>query len=189
MAGAMLKVEVDDSRSGAALTELAERLEDIRVPLLDIAEYLHQSTDDRFRKQVSPDGAPWAPLAASTIAKKKSSQILRQDGVLQDTIRHRVSGDELELGSDRPYAAIHQFGGKIEQAARSQQVYFKHKGGEVGNRFVKKRLSNFAQWVTRGATSTEMPARPFLGLSSADDTEILAIVSDYLFEPLAVGPR
>lgn len=184
MAGAMLNVEVDDSRAGPALAELAERLEDIRVPLLDIAEYLHQSTDDRFRKQVSPDGTPWAPLAASTIAKKKSNQILRQDGFLQDTMRHSVSGDELAFGTDRIYGSIHQSGGKIEQAARSQQVYFKQKNGGVGNRFVKKRQSNFAQWVTRGATSTEMPARPYLGLSSDDDIEILAIVSDYLSEPL-----
>lgn len=189
MAGAMLNVEVDDSRSGAALARLVELLGDIRTPLMDIAEYLHQSTDDRFIKQVSPEGAPWAPLAASTLARKKSNKILRQDGFLQGTLRHRVSGDELEFGTDRPYGAIHQFGGKIEQAARSQQVYFKQKSGEVGNRFVKKRQSNFSQWVTRGATSTEMPARPYLGLSSEDDTEILAIVSDYLSEPLEAGPR
>jgi phage virion morphogenesis protein len=187
MAGAMLNVEVDDSRSGAALAELAERLENLRVPLKDIAEYLHQSTDERFRKQVSPDGTPWAPLAASTIARKKSSQILRQDGFLQDTMRHRISGNGLEFGTDRVYGGIHQNGGKIEQGARSQQVYFKHKNGEVGNRFVKKRQSNFAQWVTRGATSTEMPARPYLGLSSEDDNEIFAIVSEYLSEPFQVG--
>jgi phage virion morphogenesis protein len=189
LAGAMLKVDVDDSRSGAVLAELAERMEDLRVPLLDIAEYLHQSTNDRFIKQVSPDGAPWAPLAPSTIARKKSSRILRQDGNLQDTIRHRVSSDELEFGTNRPYGAIHQFGGKIEHAARSQQVYFKHKNGEVGNRFVKKSKSNFAQWVTRGAHSTEMQARPYLGLSADDDTEILQILSDYLSEPLEAASR
>jgi len=180
----MLNVELDDSRVGVALNELHERMGNLRVPLLDIAEYLHQSTNDRFSKQVAPDGSPWAPLAPSTIARKGGSgRILRQDGNLQDTIRHNVSGNELEFGTDRPYGAIHQFGGKINHAARSQQVYFSAKNGVVGNRFVKRSKSNFAQWATRGAHSMDIVARPYLGLSSEDDSEILAIISDYLSDP------
>lgn len=184
MAGAMINVGIDDGRTGAALAELADRLEDLSTPLLDIAEYLHQSTDNRFRQQIAPDGSPWAPLAPSTIARKGSSKILRQSGDLQDTIRHQVSGNALEFGTDRPYGAIHQFGGRVEHAARSQQVYFSAKNGTVGNRFVRRNKSNFAQWITRGAHSAEMPARPYLGLSSEDDAEILAIISDYLSAPL-----
>lgn len=181
MAGAMLNVELDDSRTGAVLTELMGRLGDLTTPLLDIAEYLHQSTNERFGRQVAPDGSPWAPLAPSTLAKKKDGRILRETGALQDTLRHSVSNNELAFGTDRPYGAIHQFGGKIEQAARSQQVYFRQgKDGSVGNRFVRKRQSNFSQWVTRGAHSTAMPERPYLGLSSEDDLEILMIVRDYL---------
>lgn len=185
MAGAMLDVQVDDSQVGAVLAKLIERLGDIRTPLNDIAEYLHQATDERFLRQVSPDGAPWAPLAPSTLARKKGPRTLRESGLLQDSMRHQVSGEELEFGTDRPYGAIHQFGGTIEQAARSQQVYFKQgKDGNVGNRFVSKRKANFAQWVTRGAQSAEMPARPYLGLSTVDESEILAIVSDYLVDGL-----
>ncbi|WP_241494345.1 phage virion morphogenesis protein [Pseudomonas asplenii] len=180
----MINVELDDSRLGAALGELADRIGDLRVPLLDIAEYLHQSTDNRFSQQVAPDGSPWAPLAASTLARKRTNRILREDGNLQDTIRHRVTGNELEFGSDRPYAAIHQLGGKIEHAARSQQVYFREKNGVVGNRFVSRSRSNFAQWATRGAHSADIVARPYLGLSSDDDAEIIAIISDYLSSPL-----
>ncbi|SFH12760.1 phage virion morphogenesis protein [Pseudomonas sp. NFACC45] len=185
MAGAMLNVELDDSRAGDALTELMERLGDLTTPLLDIAEYLHQSTDDRFRRQIAPDGSPWAPLAPSTLAKKKDGRILRETGVLQDTLRHSVSNNELAFGTDRAYGAIHQFGGKIEHAARSQQVYFRQgKDGSVGNRFVKKGKSNFARWITRGAHSMEMPERPYLGLSSEDDNEVVLIVNDYLWAAL-----
>lgn len=185
MAGAMLDVVVDDSAIGKALEGLVERLGDLTTPLLDIAEYLHQSTDDRFRKQVAPDGTPWAPLAPSTLAAKRSKRILRDSGNLQDTLRSNVSSDELEFGTDRPYGAIHQLGGKIEHAARSQQVYFRQgKDGSVGNRFVKKSKSNFAQWITRGSHVTEIKARPYLGLSAQDETEILAIIQDYVLEPV-----
>ncbi|ASN67709.1 hypothetical protein 7S12_21 [uncultured Caudovirales phage] len=180
MAGAILEVAFDASVVGRELELLIERLGSLRTPLNDIAEYLHMSTDARARRQVAPDGTPWAPLSPRTLARKKGNKILRESGALLDTLRHQVTDDGLDFGTDRPYGAIHQDGGKIEHAARSQQVYFKEKGGVVGNRFVKKSKSNFAQWVTHGARSVEMPARPYLGLSSEDEAEILEIVSDYL---------
>ncbi|MBA6088587.1 phage virion morphogenesis protein [Pseudomonas monteilii] len=180
MAGAILEVAIDTSAVGRELELLIERLGSLRTPLNDIAEYLHISTDARARRQVAPDGTPWAPLSPRTLARKKGNKILRESGALLDTLRHQVTDDGLDFGTDRPYGAIHQDGGKIEHAARSQQVYFKEKGGVVGNRFVKKSKSNFAQWVTQGARSVEMPARPYLGLSSEDEAEILEIVSDYL---------
>lgn len=183
MAGAMLEVTLDQSQLGKVLDNLAERLGNLTTPLNDIAEYLHQSTDDRFRQQVAPDGSPWAPLSPSTLARKKGNKILRDKGTLQDTLRHSVSNNELSFGTDRPYGAIHQFGGKVEHAARSQQVYFRQgKDGSVGNQFVKKSKSNFSQWVTRGAHDSEIKARPYLGLSSEDNLEILAIIQDYLLE-------
>ncbi|MGE7992543.1 phage virion morphogenesis protein [Pseudomonas sp. NPDC089554] len=180
MAGAMLDVTIDASVVGRELELLAERLGSLRTPLNDIAEYLHMSVDARARRQVAPDGSPWAPLSPRTLARKKGNKTLRESGALLDTLRHQVSNDELQFGTDRPYGALHQFGGKVDHAARSQQVYFKEKGGVVGNRFVKKRQSNFSQWVTHGARSVEMPARPYLGLSSEDETEILEIVAAYL---------
>lgn len=186
MAGSMLEVSIDAGAAGKALGDLLERLGDLTTPLNDIAEYLHQSTDDRFRQQVAPDGSPWAPLAPSTLARKKGGRILRDKGTLQDTLRHSVSNDELSFGTDRPYGAIHQLGGKVQHAARSQQVYFRRgKDGSVGNRFVKKSTSNFSQWVSRGAHHSEIEARPYLGLSSEDNTEVLAIIHDYLLIPAA----
>lgn len=187
MAGSMLEVSIDVGAAGKALGDLLERLGDLTTPLNDIAEYLHQSTDDRFRQQVGPDGSPWAPLAPSTLARKKGGRILRDKGTLQDTLRHSVSNDELSFGTDRPYGAIHQLGGKVQHAARSQQVYFRQgKDGSVGSRFVKKSRSNFAQWITRGEHSSEMPARPYLGLSEQDNGEILAIIHEYLL-PSSAG--
>ncbi|MHB2082135.1 phage virion morphogenesis protein [Pseudomonas asiatica] len=181
MAGAMLDVTIDASVVGRELEQLLERLGSLSTPLNDIAEYLHMSVDARARRQVAPDGSPWAPLSPRTLAKKKrGNKTLRESGALLDTLRHQVSNDELQFGTDRPYGAIHQLGGKIEHAARSQQVYFKEKGGVVGNRFVKKRHSNFSQWVTHGARTTQMPARPYLGLSHEDETEVMEIVGSYL---------
>lgn len=183
MTGAILDVTLDQTEIGQALDSLVNRMTDLTKPLNDIAEYLHQSTDDRFRQQVAPDGSPWAPLAPSTLARKKSGRILREAGTLQDTLRHSISNNELSFGTDRPYGAIHQFGGKIEQAARSQQVYFRQgKDGTVGSRFVKKNRSNFAQWASRGAYTASLLARPYLGLSRDDEAEVISIIDSYLVQ-------
>lgn len=182
MAGAMLEVTLGESQIGQALAELEQRLGSLRTPLADIGEYLQQSTDERFRSQVGPDGSPWAPLAPSTLARKRTNRILRESGDLQDTLRYQVSDSELAFGTDRPYGAIHQFGGKIEHAARSQQVHFS------GRRFATKSKSDASKWVTRGASVTTMPARPYLGLSAEDETEVLAIIADYLLDGLEGDP-
>ena len=156
MAGAMLDVVINDSAVGRALEELVGRLGDLTTPYNDIAEYLHQSTDDRFRQKVAPDGSPWAPLSAVTLARKKGTGILREKGTLQDTLRKQITRNELAFGTDRPYGAVHQFGQK------------KGASGSSGGRPIP--------WG-------DIPARPYLGLSSDDETEVFLIIHDYLAEP------
>jgi len=158
MAGAMLDVTVDDSLVGKALEELVHRLGDLTTPFNDIGEYLHQSTDDRFSKKVAPDGSPWAPLSAVTLARKKGTGILREKGTLQDTLRKQVTSTELAFGTDRPYGAVHQFGQKKGASGSA-------KGHPI-------------PWG-------DIPARPYLGLSAEDETEVLFIIHEYLLEPVS----
>lgn len=73
MAGAMLDVTIDASVVGRELEQLLERLGSLSTPLNDIAEYLHMSVDARARRQVAPDGSPWAPLSPRTLAKKREA--------------------------------------------------------------------------------------------------------------------
>ncbi len=157
MAGAMLDVTLDLSQAGIALEELSRRFGNLTTPFNDIAEYLHQSTDDRFRQKVAPDGSPWAPLSAVTLARKKGTGILREKGTLQDTLRHQVTSTELTFGTDRPYGAVHQFGQKKGASGSS-------KGRPI-------------PWG-------DIPARPYLGLSSDDETEVVLIIHDYLSQPV-----
>ena len=61
------------------------------------------------------------------------------------------------------YAAMNEFGGTVTIPARQSEVYFKmKKNGNVGNRFVKKSKSNFAQSVVIPAHTVTIPARPFM---------------------------
>lgn len=161
----------------AALGDPSGLLQDIGVLLLNI----HRR---RFQAQVSPDGTPWQPLSPAYLRRKRKNRdkILTLDGHLRNLLRYQLDGSELLFGSDRPYAAIHHFGGTIQRQARSSTVYFRQneRTGEVGREFVPRRRSNFAQDVQIGPYTIQMPARPWLGTSSQDDDTILQRVERYL---------
>lgn len=183
MAGATLEVEFDSPEAQSALDRLQQKLGDLSPALRDIGEYLMVAHHQRFKDQVAPDGTPWAALSPSYQRRKKKNhnRILFLDGNLANRLRYQVSDSELQFGSNERYAAIHHFGGEINIAARSQKMYFKqNKDGSVGNRFTKKKNSNFEQWGTRGAHTIKIPARPFLGTSEADNEEILLLLSEHL---------
>lgn len=181
MAGVTLEYVAGDAlremqAMGAALADPTPLQRDIGELLLII----HQR---RFRAQESPDGAAWQALSPGYLKRKRKNKdkILTLDGNLRSLLRYQVDGDDLLFGSDRPYAAIHHFGGKIERQARAATVYFRQgKDGDIGRQFVRKDKSNFAQDVKVGPYTINMPARPWLGTSADDDEQILQRVLKYI---------
>lgn len=182
------RVEITKDTASPALRNAAKGLRnDALQPMLaDIGEYLLRSTRDRAARQVSPDGVPWAPLSPSYRRQKERKRpgvpMLRFDfHMLGDQLSHQVVGDTLLVGTNAQYGAVHQFGARINRPARSTQVYFRQgRDGEVGTQFVKRRQSNFAQWVTLPAYTIGIPARPWLGLSNEDEQEVVLIASDHV---------
>jgi len=182
MAGARFEIGLTGD-AGDRLDNLVAALHNPRPLLVKIREYLTRSTRQRFLDQRAPDGTPWAPLSPRYRRRKQQNvdRILVLRGYLMNTLRGVIDDDGLMFGTDRIYGAIHQFGAVIQHAARSQFAYFKrNKDGSVGNRFVKKGRSNFAQGVTIGAHSTTIPARPWLGTSTEDDTYLVEMAIEYL---------
>ncbi|WP_258232003.1 phage virion morphogenesis protein [Klebsiella pneumoniae] len=138
--------------SGVTLTfdaqDALNRLWDVRTemmrpaPLLrSMGERLLEFHQQRFTEQTSPEGVPWQELSARYRKRKRKNadKVLTRDGYLRNTLRWQVNADELLFGTDRVYGAIHQFGGTIEIAARSQQAYYRQKkNGKVASQFVRK---------------------------------------------------
>jgi len=183
-----VRLEYDAAAVLAQLNAAGGLLDDPRRMLLDMGEYLLQSTQARFSSQTGPDGTAWQALTPAYMRRKKKnkSRILVLEGYLKNLLRYQATRDELVLGSDRPYAAIHQLGGTISIAARSQQAYFRQdKSGSIGKQFVKKARSNFAQRVTIGPYTITMPARPYLGISTQDEISLVEIATRHLERPSA----
>lgn len=183
MTGAKLIITLDDKGALAPLREMLAALDDDTPLLRSIGEYGLQSTQQRFVTQTDPNGAAWAPLSPAYLRRKRrnADKILTLRGHLRGTLAYQVASHAVLIGSPRTYAAIHQLGGDINIAARSQHAFFRQGAdGAVGRLFVKESKSNFAQRISIAAYTFRMKARPFLGVSAADRDAILALAQRHL---------
>ncbi len=169
MAGTFIEVKADATQARKLLGELASRTKHLRPVLLNMGEHLLRSTKDRFDAQVDPAGRPWKPVRPDTMARKRTKKILIERSYLRDLIRYQVQDNVLVVGTDRPYGAIHQFGGKTPprtiRATRKKALAWPGAAHPV--KAVKHPGSN-------------VPARPFLGLSEDDRRALADIIRDHL---------
>ncbi len=88
------------------------------TPLMrNIQTYGVKSTKKRIRDEKrSPDGQPWPVYKntkyAARKAKLKNAGLLVYSGMLLKSISGESTRDTAQWGSNKEYAAIHQFGGK-----------------------------------------------------------------------------
>lgn len=179
MAG--IKLTIDDTDIQKALTKLAKASSDLSIPMAQVGEHILHTTRERFRTQQSPDGIPWQALSKKYKKKRNKDKILTERGHLQGQLVMQSNKDSAAVGSNRIYAAIHQFGGDINMPARQRELFFKRtKDGGVSNKFVKPKKSDFSQTVITGSYSIKIPARPYLGLSDTDKKKVLSILTNHL---------
>jgi phage virion morphogenesis protein len=164
----LIQVRIDDREVLRALDGLAARLANLRPFYKNVGEELVQSTKERFDAQQDPEGRPWKKDLPGTWARKKTKRILRESGQLQDTIHYQAGDRELLVGSNKVYAAIHQFGGKTKAHVirpKNKRALF-WPGAAHPVKSVRHPGSN-------------IPARPFLGISERDKARILEIAEHY----------
>lgn len=178
MTGALLQVGLKDAEQALAdLGGLIARLDDPTQAFEDVGLALITSTHDRWERGVAPDGSPWPK---SLRVKKYGGKTLKLSARLYRSITANASRTGVEIGTNVVYAAIHQFGGSIDQDARDQVLHFKvSKAGTW--RFAKaNKKATLAQKRRIGARTITMPARPFLGLDQDDPRTITTIFENYL---------
>lgn len=157
----MIRVRLQDEDITRCLGALGAALDDMTPAMGDIGEYLVVSTKDRFAQGTAPDGTSWAPKSPTTIAvyQRRGDRVdfrplFGPSGRLSSEILYQAHPTSVTVGSNLVYAATMQLGaakGAFGQTSR---------GGPI-------------PWG-------DIPARPFLGLSTADRSTILEIVAEWL---------
>ncbi|CDP54067.1 virion morphogenesis protein [Devosia sp. DBB001] len=119
------------------------------------------STQQRWEREVDPDGNPWPKSVRVLIEGGKT---LRDTGFFFNSVTHLPTSHGVEVGSDAIQAAVMQFGATIT-AKTEKGLTFK---GATG-------------WAN--VQSVTIPARPWLGLDEEDDAEIIAIAGEWIAGP------
>ena len=115
----MINIEYNDSQVMSALNELMRRMGDLTPVMRDIAGVMEDATERAFDNEQDPEsGLAWHPLMASTVAMRggNAHPILQNSGQLAGSIVSAYGADfaqigSAEIGSNKKYAAMHQFGG------------------------------------------------------------------------------
>lgn len=142
-----------------ALGKAAHKLGDTKELMESVGEALVSGTLKRFDAEEDPTGKKW-PKSKRAVAE--GGQTLTDTALLRRSIDYAATPDKVMVGSNLPYARIHQKGGTVKP---KKGKYLKFKGLDGKDVFVKE--------VT-------IPARPYLGVSSEDMEEVRETVADFL---------
>lgn len=151
----MYTIEFNDTELGA-LRALADGLGDMTPAMRQIADYMVFSTKDRFLAGVSPEGQAWAPKSQVTL------DAYARRGDRQDP--HPLFGPSGRL-SKQIFA---QFGTDWVEWG-SPEIYSRVMQFGAG----RHTLGPMSPWG-------DIPARPFIGISEADESALTEIVAEYL---------
>lgn len=117
-----IEIKFENQEVDKALLKLAEKGENLRPLMKNIAGIFAYSTEENFKKEGRPN--KWVDLADSTKdtrrkIRKWPGQILQVTGQLASSINTEYDDNSAVVGSNLVYAAIHQLGG---QAGRNKSA-------------------------------------------------------------------
>lgn len=180
----MFKAEVKDDGVKALLQRLAGGYHNTTPLTRAIAGIFEAETEANFNAQGRP---AWMGLAPATIRQRTRNgswpgNILQVSGQLAASVHSAYTRNEARIGSNKKYAAIQHFGGKINRAAYSTKVrhrtnaqgellrtdHFKGKGlvfAKDSHKRVKER------WFEVAAHSFDIPARPYFPFDAAGNLQ------------------
>lgn len=152
----IIRIDINATPGYAKVIETLQRFPERSTDLIplnrNIANKLVEFVDLNFEEGGRPQ--KWAPLATSTIERKRKMGItnperaLHQDGLLRQRLTPDYAYDYASAGTRTPYAAIQHFGG---QAGRGKKV--------------------------------TIPARPYMVLTEEDVDELVGVIEKHLLGP------
>lgn len=157
MNGVAVDIQLDLGQAGEALSRLAAA--DLDAIADVIGQLVESQTQTRLSdERTSPEGVPWQAWSKGYAEGRHGGHsLLVGEGNLRSSVQNYTTGDVVRVGSNLVYAAIHQFGGRIEPVNGDLLVF------KIGGKTV-------------AASSVEIPARPWLGLSAGNRVEIEELV-------------
>ena len=179
MTGVTLDIELKDQAVLRLLEKVRQRLGHMLPAMKIIGEVVRTSVIRNF--EVGGRPTRWKELSPVTLAMRKGDKILRRQGFaggLMGSIHAQAKEDEVRVGTNKVYAAVHQFGAK----KGSFGVF------AVNVKEHMRQLKTGKQHKVRAHTRKtklpwgDIPARPFLMVQEEDWGEMQHELTEYLLK-------
>lgn len=150
-----ITISFDNEQITTLLSQLEQAGRSLDPVMKNIGEILLNSSRQRFQTGTAPDGEQWTVNSPSTLTYKKGDRpLIGETKSLSTQIHYEATQKHVIVGSLMEYAGTQQFG-----ATKGQ--------------YGKTKYGVSIPWG-------DIPARPFLGISTEDESDIIALLSDYL---------
>ncbi len=160
----MIEIKIEADKVFSAMGRLQRSVADASPVMAQIAGVMHDAVEENFAQQGRPK---WLGLKAPVSKRRSGGMILQDSGQLAASITEASDATSATVGTNKVYAAIHQFGGQI----RPHVILPRNKKAlAFGGRVVKK----------VNHPGSKIPARPFLSLTAEDEDRIVGKVDAYL---------
>ncbi len=140
----VVKVTVDISDALADLRRIGKGLNNLTPLVRELGLYMERETKQNITKGTTFDGQPFAPLAQSTLRRKRSGRILQETGTMVNSISSKARGNRAVVGPDGvKYAVYHQFGTSKMPARPFVGVAARHEPGlkKITDRYIQDLIS------------------------------------------------
>lgn len=112
----MIKFKFDDKQVKRALRKVDKAVSNVKPAMKEIADKEIRNAQNRIRmKKTDPEGRPWRPWSYATMQNRikqgnAGRGLLYVSGLLARSFNKDVSGNELSISNDAPYAEYLQEG-------------------------------------------------------------------------------
>ncbi len=143
-----IEIRIEDRELTSLLFKLSQKAVNTAPLMRNIAGIMQDSVEENFEKEGRPD--KWQKLKPSTIKQRTKKgywpgRILQRRGELAASITSKYDKHSAIVGTNKIYAAIHQFGGDAGRGGKVKihaRPYLKLDDDEV-NSIIKAVLDNF----------------------------------------------
>lgn len=162
----------------SVIQELLSNLRNKRSLIKSISQDMLAAVRRNFEEEGRPR---WTPLSKRTIRERTRlrywpGKILVRSGQLLRSIQAQATEDTAIVSTNKPYAALHNYGGTVNLGARTSTTAMKRsKSGKW-----KKSKGNTGQGYTYKAVSIVVPKREFMVLTDQDRERINERIKNFL---------
>ncbi len=181
MSGVQIDVKIDDQKVVKLLKQIEKRSGDLKPALKNIGQLVRTSIVNNFIAEGRPE--KWKKL--SEVRKKQRGKgvkkILRVQGAaggLMGSIKPKTSAKKVIIGTNKVYAAVHQFGAKKGSFGTVPVNIRAHRRKKKSGGYSQVRAHKRTMILPWG----DIPARPYMMIQDEDWTEIENLLLSYLSE-------